>query len=87
MEWRIWLIPALAGLIGLAAGWALARWRGPRAAWWLAGALGLAAAGLVLAARAAQGMEGLGYVIIAIFMAAPAGLGAALAGAWVRWRR
>jgi hypothetical protein len=86
VEWRIWLIPAVAGLTGLAAGWALARWRRPRAALWLGGVLGAVAVVLILAARAAQGMEGLGYVVVALLMALPAGLGAALAGAWVRWR-
>ncbi len=87
MEWRLWLIPAIAALIGLAAGWGIGRWWGPRAVWWLAGTLGLLAVGLILAARAAQGMEGLGYVVLALFMAAPAGLGAVLAGLWHRWRR
>lgn len=87
MEWRLWLIPAIAALIGLAAGRGIGRWWGLRAVWWLAGSLGLLAVGLILAARAAQGMEGLGHVVLALFMAAPAGLGAVLAGLWHRWRR
>jgi hypothetical protein len=86
VEWRIWLIPTIAGVIGCAVGWLLARWRRPRATFWLAAVLIAAAVALILAARAAQGMEGLGYVVIAIFMAAPAALGAALAGAIFMWR-
>jgi len=87
VEWRIWLIPTIAGLTGFAAGWMLARWRSPRATFWLAGALVAAAVALILAARAAQGMEGLGYVVMAIFMAAPAAFGTALAGAIVLWQK
>ena len=87
MTWRLVVIPAVAALLGLLAGWLLARWLGPRAAWWLAGGLALAAGALILAGRGAQGMEGLGYVVVAILMAAPAGLGAALGGLAVHARR
>ncbi|WP_209426002.1 hypothetical protein [Pararhodobacter sp. SW119] len=58
MEWRIWLIPTVAALIGFSVGWVIARWRGARAAWWLASALAVAAVALIVAARAAQGLHG-----------------------------
>mgnify|MGYP001270049911 FL=1 len=80
MNWRLILVPSVAALLGIAAGWALSRWLGRRAEWWLVGGLIFGALVLILAGRAAQGMEGLGYVVMAIFMAVPAAIGASLGG-------
>jgi hypothetical protein len=78
MEGRILLFPLAAALVGAALGYAAARWIAPWAGWALA-VLGLGGAvWLVLEGQGRAGMEGLGYVVIAMLMLAPAGLGAAL---------
>lgn len=85
MRATIFLLPGGSFLAGLAAGWVLARhWR-RGAAWALAAALVAAAVALIGAGRMAQGLDGLGYGIVAILMATPAALGAALGG-WLGGR-
>jgi hypothetical protein len=49
-------------------------WR--RVGWVLVAALALLAAGLIVAGRGADGMQGLGYVALALFFLAPGAVGA-----------
>lgn len=78
MELRIVAFPVVAALVGALAGYVLARWVAPWLGWVLA-ALGLGGAvALFLLGQGREGYEGMGYVIIAVLMAAPGGLGAAL---------
>lgn len=79
----------LSGLVGLVLGWLLARFLRVWAGWALVGGLAVAVAGFILAGQSAQGMEGLGHVVVAMVLAAPAMLGAVigtLAGGWMRQR-
>lgn len=70
--------PLVAALVGLALGYAAARWVGIWLGWVLA-ALGLGGAvALWLFSRGQAGMEGLGYFVSALLIATPAGLAAAL---------
>ncbi len=85
-EARLLLIAATALVLGLAAGWVLARlWR-PGAAWALAALLAIGAGAQILAGQQAQGFRALGHVIAALYILAPAMLGAALGG-WLGGRR
>lgn len=85
--------PAVTGLIlvsvlaGGGAAWLLARFVRVWAGWALAGGLAVALAGFILAAQSAQGMEGLGHIIMALVFAAPAMLGAVLGAALGGWMR
>lgn len=86
MNWGLVLVPGGSALAGGVVGFGLGRMgrRRPlarRLGYGLGGALLLAAVALMLAARANQGWDGLGYFIMAFFMALPAGLGA-VAGTW-----
>ncbi|MBX3246859.1 MAG: hypothetical protein KF901_06740 [Myxococcales bacterium] len=65
-------------------------WRGyTRAAWALCALLTLLGGGLLLAARNAQGWDGLGYAVVAMVFVAPALVGAVLGtlSGWIRRRR
>ncbi len=89
-EARVLLVAAIALGVGLAAGWLLARFWRPGAAWGLVALLAVAVVALILAGRQAQGFEGLGYAIAAVVMLTPAALGAALGGwlsGWLGGRR
>lgn len=70
--------PLGSALLGAALGHVLARWVAPWLGWALAAALLGAAVLLVLSGQGRPGFDGLGQVIMAVLMAAPAGLGAAL---------
>lgn len=77
------------GLVGLVVAGFLARFVRVWAGWVLAGFLAVAVVGFILAARSAQGMEGLGHVVLAVIFAAPACLGAVpgtVLGGWMRRR-
>ena len=70
--------PLVAALVGLALGFAAARWVGVWLGWVLA-ALGLGGAlALWLVSAGLPGMDGLGYFVGALLIAMPAGLAAAL---------
>lgn len=85
MRATIFLLPGGSFLAGLAAGWGLARhWR-RGASWALAAALVAAAVALIWIGRMQTGLDGLGYGVVAIFMATPAAAGAALGG-WLGGR-
>ncbi|SDW54465.1 hypothetical protein [Roseicitreum antarcticum] len=90
MNWGLILVPVGSGLAGAAVGLVLGRMgqRRPVArqlGYALSGVILLAAVGLMIAARANQGWDGLGYFIMAFFMALPAGLGTAV-GTWVGFK-
>lgn len=81
------LTAAVAALAGWAFGrmgrrWAVVRWIGAA----LALGLAVAAAWVVLTARAAPGMEGLARFLMALILLGPAALGVAL-GLWLGGRR
>jgi len=87
--------PAVLGLVlasvlaGLVPCWALARFSSVWAGCVVAGMLAVAMVGFILAAQSAQGMEGLGYIVLAMIFAAPGMVGAALgtvSGGWMRRR-
>ena len=89
-EARVLLVAAIALGLGLAAGWLLARFWRPGAAWGLVALLAVAVVALILAGRQAQGFGGMGYVIVAVVMLSPVALGAALGaalGGWLGGRR
>ena len=76
------LLPIIAGslLVGALLGFVLGRTTGGKAPT-VAALLALAAAGvLMLMGRAAQGWNGMGYAIVALLLAAPVAVGAALGG-------
>lgn len=78
MDLRIAAFPLVAALLGMALGYAAARWVSPRLGWALVIlALGTALV-LGIMAQGRSGMDGLGHIVVAVLMAAPAGLGAAL---------
>ena len=78
MDGRLLLLPLAAAVIGGGLGYALARWLGRWWGWALA-LTGLGAAvWLILNGQGQDGMDGLGQVVTALLIAAPAGLGAAL---------
>lgn len=68
----------LSALVGVVLGAALARWVSARLAWGLCALLLIGALALVVMGQGRPGMDGLGYVILAVLFLAPAGLGAAL---------
>jgi hypothetical protein len=78
MNWNLIATPVVAALVGLALGYAAARWVGPWLGWLLAAAGLGGAAALWLASAGQPGMAGLGYFVVALMIAAPAGLAAAL---------
>jgi hypothetical protein len=78
MEWRIAVFPVASALVGALAGYVLARWVAPWLGWVLAAAGLAGAVALVVMAQGREGYEGMGYMIVALLMAAPGGLGAAL---------
>lgn len=78
MELRIVAFPVVAALVGALAGYVLARWVAPWLGWVLAAASVAVAVALVVMAQGREGYEGMGYMILALLMAAPGGLGAAL---------
>jgi len=78
MEPMIVVLPLGSALLGAALGLSLARWVAPWLGWALAAVLLGAAVVLVLSGQGRPGFDGLGQVVLAVLMAAPAGLGAAL---------
>ncbi|WP_417206992.1 hypothetical protein [Antarctobacter sp.] len=83
----IFVIPAVAALIGLTAGWGFLRYGLSRAAWAMTLLLaGLMAWGLYKS-QVAQGWDALAYVILWLLGAAPALLGLGLGALIGRWRR
>ncbi len=80
------LWPIVCFAIGGAGAYMLGRGGWRRIGWALAALLVLGAVGLVAAGRGAQGMEGLGYVALALFFLAPGAAGA-LTGLTIGLRR
>jgi hypothetical protein len=78
MDWRIASFPIVSALLGLALGYALARWVSARSGWVLVVVCLGAALVLGIMAQGRSGMDGLGHIVVAVLMAAPAGLGAAI---------
>lgn len=79
---RITLVVLACLVLGAGIGWLAGRWIGVRALWAIALA-GLGLAGwLILAGRAAPGMEGLGLVLLAVLFVLPATVGGGVA-AWL----
>lgn len=78
MNLRLIAIPVVSALIGAALGYGAARWVAPWLGWLLAAAGLAAAVGVALAGQGRPGMDGLGMVVAALLILAPAGLGAAL---------
>lgn len=74
------VIIAGSGGVGVAAGWALARFWRRWAPLVLAAALILGAVALIIAGRRASGFDGLGYAIMAMAMVMPAAGGVVLGG-------
>ncbi len=86
MEWVILNVAVVALAVGGAVGWAIGRWAGGRPVFWLVVAGLLAAAAMLLMAQQGSAYDGIGYVIGAVVLVAPAALGAALGG-WIGARQ
>lgn len=83
----IFIIPAGAALIGLAAGWGLLRYGLSGVAWALSGLLAVLLAWGFYKSQVAQGWDALAYVVIWLLGATPALLGLGLGALIGRWRR
>jgi hypothetical protein len=78
MNLTLVVMPVGSALLGVALGFVAARWVAPWLGWALAGISLLGAVVLVIRAQPAEGMDGLGYFVLAMLVLAPGGLGAAL---------
>ena len=83
----IFVIPAVAALIGLTAGWGFLRYGVSNAAWSMALLLSVLLAWALYKSQTAQGWDALAYVIIWLLGAVPALLGLGLGALIGRWRR
>ena len=78
MEPMLLVMPLGAALVGAALGFAATRWIAPWLGWVLAALALTGAVVLALSGQGRPGFDGLGYIIVAVLMLAPGGLGAAL---------
>ncbi|MBT55029.1 MAG: hypothetical protein CMF72_16720 [Mameliella sp.] len=83
----IFVIPAVAALIGLTAGWGLLRYGQSGATWTATFLLAVLMAWGLYKSQVAQGWDALVYVVIWLLGAAPALLGLGLGALIGRWRR
>ncbi|WP_323771096.1 hypothetical protein [Antarctobacter sp.] len=83
----IFVIPAVAALIGLTAGWGFLRYELSGAAWVVTVLLSVLMAWGLYKSQTAQGWDALAYVILWLLGAAPALLGLGLGAVIGRWRR
>ncbi|ASP22870.1 hypothetical protein ANTHELSMS3_04266 [Antarctobacter heliothermus] len=83
----IFVIPAVAALIGLTAGWGFLRYGMSSAAWTVTVLLAVLMAWGLYKSQVAQGWDALAYVVIWLLGAAPALLGLGLGALIGRWRR
>lgn len=87
MEPAVVTVIAVCFVVGLAAGWLLARFLHPRFGVVAALLAVVVMLGLIVAGRGAQGWDGLAHVIMALFMAAPVAVGAGAGTALGFWQR
>ncbi|SNS89867.1 hypothetical protein [Antarctobacter heliothermus] len=83
----IFIIPAVAALIGLTAGWGFLRYGLSGLAWALSALLAILMAWGLYKSQTAQGWDALAYVVLWLLGAAPALLGLGLGALIGRWRR